>query len=124
MLRPEPQVTFVPVLIVAAVVCASCASGRRGGRTIAPANCGIVVHNQTPHALEIRMAVSPFTAVPIGALNPSELLNHPVSCARGTVWVTGVAIAQQVGVRTSFGAVGGSATLVPGERVHVDLHWP
>jgi hypothetical protein len=116
--------TVVPVLIVAAVVCASCASGRRGERTLASANCGIVVHNQTPHALEIRMAVRPLTTVPIGALNPAELLNYPVSCARGTVWVTGVAIAQQVGVRTTFGAVGGSATLVPGERVHVDLHWP
>ena len=100
-----------------------CASGRRS-EIVAPAACMLVVSNQTPHAIEVRLAAGPFTSVPIGALNPAELLNYSVPCAPGTIWVSGVAIPPQVGAAVTFHAVGTSAVLVPGTRTQVALHWP
>ena len=109
---------------VAGAVLSSCATGPhfRGG---APQrSCAIVVYNQTPHALEIRMSVRQLTTIPIGALNPGELLNYSLPCARGGVWISGIPIPSQVGARVSFRLVEGGAELVEGERVEIALHWP
>jgi len=83
-----------------------------------------VVYNQTPHALEIRMSVRRLTTMPIGTLNPGELLNYSLPCARAGVWISGIPIPSQVGARVSFRSVEGGAELVEGERVAIALHWP
>ena len=109
---------------VAGAVLSSCATGPhfRGG---APQrSCAIVVYNQTPHALEIRVSVRRLSMMPIGALNPGELLNYSLPCARGVVWISGIPIPSQVGARVSFRLVEGGAELVEGERVEIALHWP
>ena len=109
--------------IVGTILC-GCATGHARDATLTRRSCAIVVYNQTPHALDIRMTVSPTTSVRIGGLNPGELLNYSLPCERGGVRVSGIPIPSQVGAPVSFRFVEGGATLVRGERVPIALHWP
>ena len=109
---------------VAGAVLSSCAMGHHSEAALPQRTCAIVVYNQTPHALEVRMSVRRHTTMPIGALNPGELLNYSLPCARGGVWISGIPIPSQVGAPVSFRLVEGGAELVEGERVEIALHWP
>ncbi len=86
--------------------------------------CEFIVYNRTPLALEIRMRVRAASTAPIGSLNPGELMTHSVPCAERSVWIAGVEIPPWIGAPTRFGVLQGSADLVAGERVQIDLHWP
>lgn len=86
--------------------------------------CEFVVHNQTPASIDVRLAVSTFSTVSIGALNAGEVMTHAVPCAQGQVLVLGVEIPWQVGAPRRFGAVYAEAVLVEGERVRVPLQFP
>jgi hypothetical protein len=87
-------------------------------------SCEFIVYNRTPLALEIRLRVSAGSTAPIGMLNPGELLTHSVPCAERSVWIAGVEIPPWIGAPARFGVLQGSADLVAGERVQIDLHWP
>ena len=119
-MRPQLQ----GLVSVAGAVLTSCATGHHSEAALPQRSCAIVVYNQTPHALEVRVRVRRLTTMPIGALNPGELLNYSLPCARGSVWISGIPIPSQVGAPVSFRVVEGGAQLVEGERVEIVLHWP
>lgn len=70
------------------------------------------------------MTVRPSSTVPIGALNPGEMLTHSVSCGLRHVWISGLPLPAQVGAPVSFAFVQADATLLAGERVDIALQWP
>ena len=109
-------------IVTGCIALAACATGK--SRTIDETACAIVVSNQTPHSLEIRVGDHRIGSTPIGSINPGELLNYAVPCSRGGIWVSGIPIPSQVGAPVSFRMVQSWAELVQGERVEVALHWP
>ena len=115
--------SLLAVLGLAAVV-SGCATVQHRDREFGEPSCAFVVHNRTPHALEIRMGVRRLSTTPIGALNPGELLTHSVPCGQRLVWIRGIPIPQQIGAPVSFGFVQGQEALVEGERVEIALQWP
>ena len=123
-LRIRSGGALLGLVSVAGAVLSSCAIEPRSEAVLPQPSCAIVVYNRTQYALEIRMRVRRLTTMPIGALNPGELLNYSLPCARAGVWVSGIPIPSQVGARASFRLVEGRAELVEGERVEIALHWP
>lgn len=115
------RVTTVAVLLGLTSPAPACVGRPVTQARIPEPTCEFVVFNRTAAALEIRMFFSQMSTVPLGALNPGELLHHSVPCSAGTVVIRGVGIAQ-VGVHT--GHVQAGARLVQGARVQVALHAP
>jgi len=110
--------------VASAVLLPGCA--RRAGtaaRAAAP-YCQFVVHNQTPSIVEVRLQVRDMATLPIGTLNPGELLTHEVPCARQRVLVEGLEVPWVVGATGRFGVLYGEATLVESQRPRIALHWP
>jgi hypothetical protein len=128
---PGPEVTMraVPVnrgvtaaaLLLTAAATSSCASSFPAAAPLAAHECEFAVFNRSPAALEVRMLVRGTTMVPIGGLNPGEMLTQRVPCSMERVVVRGTGIAQ-VGVLA--GSVHDHAELIPGERVRLALSWP
>jgi len=110
--------------IVAAVMVTSCAPVQDPEPLPVQKSCEFVVTNGTPLALEIRIQVHASSTMPIGALNPGELLTHSVPCVQKQIWIAGFEIPWQVGAPLRFGILQSMADLVEGERVQITLVWP
>ena len=85
--------------------------------------CQFVVVNRTALALKIRQFRG-YSTIPIGVINPGELLNESTSCSEGRVDVAGVPVPRQVGSAVHFAFVHGAADLIPRGRANVSLYWP
>lgn len=103
---------------------AGCAARSAGDAAARGPYCEFVIHNQTTSPVEVRLARSSMSTVPIGTLGGGELMHHRVPCAQRHVLVLGVEIPWQVGAPRRFGVVYGEAELVEGARVRVELQFP
>lgn len=114
--------------VLAAALCLATVSGcaARSGAATARGGpqCEFVILNQTTVPVEVRLASTSMSSVPIGTLGGGELMHHAVPCAQGQVLVLGIEIPWQVGGLRRFGVVYGEADLVEGARVRVPLRFP
>jgi hypothetical protein len=101
-----------------------CAPLQRRESAVIQSVCAFTVANQTPYAMAVRMAVSRYSTMEIGALNPGELLHHQAACAQRTVFIQASAIPSQVGAPTPHGYLRRWADLSEGENVMIALSWP